>query len=59
MAEPTIAETARLLRCMDGLGTVRRLERLHDALRVAYEMGRWDLDREQNGQVPAESCLEG
>ena len=59
MAEPTIAETARLLRCMDGLGTVKRLERLHDALCIAYTTGRWDLEREHDGLAPAESCLEG
>jgi hypothetical protein len=59
VAAPTNAEAARLLRCMDGLGTVRRLDRLHEALVIAYETGRWDLEREQLGDVPAESCLEG
>jgi len=59
VAAPTNAEAARLLHCMNGLGTVARLDRLHDALRIAYETGRWDLEREQLGDVPAESCLEG
>jgi hypothetical protein len=44
---------------MDGAGTVRRLDRLHEALLIAYETGRWDLQREQTGDVPAEACLEG
>lgn len=59
MAEPTIAETARLLMHMNGLGTVRRLDFLHGALCTAYEVGRLDQQRASNGQPEAESCLEG
>ena len=59
MAEPTIAEAARVLRRMHGAGTVRRLDFLHGVLRAAYATGRADEARERQGEPESESCLEG
>lgn len=59
MAEPTIAETSRLMRRMNGCGTVKRLDVLHEALCLAYRVGRADEARAAAGAVEAESCLEG
>lgn len=58
MAEPTLAETARLLRRMNGHGTVRRLDALHEALVIAYRVGRADEVRECRGLPTADCCLE-
>lgn len=44
---------------MHSLGTVRRLDFLHGALCTAYEVGRLDEQRVREGQLEAESCLEG
>ena len=59
MAEPTIAETARLMRRLLSAGTVSRLDLLHGALCTAYRVGAADRDREARGDLEAESCLEG
>jgi hypothetical protein len=44
---------------MLGCGTVKRLDVLHEALVLAYEVGRADEARERESRVLAESCLEG
>jgi hypothetical protein len=59
VAEPTIDESARLMRALDGLGVVRRLDRLHSALCLAYTVGRQDEERVHRHEREAESCLEG
>lgn len=59
MAEPTHAEAARLLRRMHANGTVRRLDALHEALVLAYRVGRRDEARLRRGEAAGESCLEG
>jgi hypothetical protein len=59
VAEPTIAETARLLRRLNAAGTVRRLDQLHAALCSAYNVGRRDETQTRAGVPEAESCLEG
>lgn len=59
MAEPTLAEVQRLLHRMNGCGTVKRLDVLHEALVIAYRTGRADEARARRLEVECESCLEG
>jgi hypothetical protein len=59
VAEPTIDEAQRLLHRMNGCGTVKRLDVLHDALRIAYRVGRLDEALGQQDRPECESCLEG
>jgi len=59
VAEPTIDEAARLLRRMNGTGTVKRLSVMYEALRLAYRVGRADESRTRAGEPEAESALEG
>lgn len=44
---------------MNGCGTVKRLDVLHEALTIAYRMGRVDEARAQRYELECESCLEG
>ena len=44
---------------MNGCGTVKRLDVLHEALRLAYRVGRVDELRRLQHRPECESCLEG
>jgi hypothetical protein len=59
VAEPTIAETARLMRRLISAGTVRRLDLLHEALCTAYRTGGVDETLRHRDLTECESCLEG
>ena len=59
MAEPTIAEAQRLMHRMNACGTVKRLDVLHEALVIAYRIGRTDEVRAIRAEPLCESCLEG
>lgn len=59
MAEPTVAETARLMHRMNGCGTVKRLDVLHEALVIAYRVGAADERLRRRDRPERESCLEG
>jgi hypothetical protein len=59
VAEPTLAEVQRLLHRMNGCGTVKRLDVLHEALVIAYRVGRVDEALLRAREPECESCLEG
>jgi hypothetical protein len=59
VAEPTLAETQRLMHRMNGCGTVRRLDVLYEALVTAYRVGAADELHRQRHETECESCLEG
>jgi hypothetical protein len=47
------------MRRMNGCGTVKRLDVLHEALVLAYRVGRADAFRQMRDEPERESCLEG
>jgi hypothetical protein len=59
VAEPTVAEVRRLMRRMNGSGTVKRFDVLHEALVVAYRVGAADAMLRRRDLPVRESCLEG
>lgn len=50
MSQPTIEESQRLVLRLNGAGTVRRLDFIHQALVLAYRLGQADLIREQQDE---------
>lgn len=54
MAEPSIEESARLLRRMHSAGTVKRVDFLHEALKAAYKVGRRDGRRDALAEISTE-----